>query len=84
MALIAGSNFWLLAAIARCSSRWSITGMTDAMLGVPPHEKNKVASLKIYEMIKNLRDEKIIITHLQEVTQLPDCFPFMGLYFVHT
>ena len=61
-----------------------MTGMTDAMLGVLPREKNKVASLKIYEMIKNLRDEKIIITHLQEVMQLPNCFPFMGLYFICT
>ena len=61
-----------------------MTGMTNAMLGVLSCEKNKVASLKIYEMIKNLRDEKIIITHLQEVTQLLDCFPFMGLYFIRT
>ena len=38
---------WLIAADARCSSRWSMAGMTEAMLGVPPREKNNVASLKI-------------------------------------
>jgi hypothetical protein len=43
----------LTAADAKCSSRWSIIGMTDAMLGVPPGEKNKVAFLKIYEKIES-------------------------------
>jgi len=46
-ALIAGSYFWLMDADARCSSMWSMAGMTDAMLGVPPREKKRVASLKI-------------------------------------
>jgi hypothetical protein len=47
--LIAGLYLSLfMTADARCSSMWSIAGMTDAILGVPPREKNRVASLKIY------------------------------------
>ena len=34
-----------VAAVARCSSMWSIAVMTVVMLGVP-HEKKRVASLK--------------------------------------
>jgi hypothetical protein len=46
-ALITGSYLWLMPPDARYSSRWSIAGITDAMLGVLLCEKNSVASLKI-------------------------------------
>jgi hypothetical protein len=38
-ALIAGLYFRLTDAEAKCSSIWSIAGITEAMLGVPPREK---------------------------------------------
>jgi hypothetical protein len=45
--LVTGPYLWLMAANARCSLRWSMAGMTEAMLDVPPHKKNNVVSLKI-------------------------------------
>jgi hypothetical protein len=39
--------FGLMAADARCSSMWSIAGMTEEMLEALAREKNRVASLKI-------------------------------------
>jgi len=45
-ALIALPYLRLVAIDARCSSRWSMVGMMDAMFGVPPWEKKSVASLK--------------------------------------
>jgi len=45
--LIASGYLELSAAVARCSSIWSMAGITVAILGVP-QEKKRVASLKIY------------------------------------
>jgi hypothetical protein len=45
-ALITLLYLGLVAIDARCSSRWSMAGMTDAMFGVPPQEKKSVAFLK--------------------------------------
>src|SRR5229473_3105352 len=45
-ALIAWPYLGLVAIDARCSSRWSMVGMTDATFGVPPWEKKSIASLK--------------------------------------
>jgi hypothetical protein len=47
-ALITLPYLELVAIDARCLSRWSIVGMTDAMLGVLLWEKKSIAFLKTY------------------------------------
>jgi hypothetical protein len=45
-ALIAESYLWLMAADAKCSSRWSMARIIKAMLDVLSRKKNNVVSLK--------------------------------------
>ncbi len=48
-ALIALPYLGLVATDVRCSSRWSMAGMTDVTFRVPPCEKKSVVSLKTYD-----------------------------------
>ena len=57
-ALIGQPYFGLVGIDARCLSRWSMVGMTEAMFGVPPWEKKSVTSLKtcdeMYDKLKKI------------------------------
>jgi hypothetical protein len=60
---MAGLYLSLVAAVARCSLIWSITRMTEAILGMSPREKKRVASLKIYDIARSAKpDNKNKIT----------------------